>query len=127
MPAERTLGPVIVIRQTSGTLAPAWLEAVGIAAGAVFCAVDPWGHLATGRLTDRTVARAVQRCAGDAGMDPTQYAGHSLRAGLATAAAHAGVSERVIMAQTQHKSTEMCRYIREGSLFRENAAAEVGL
>ena len=60
-------------------------------------------------------------------MNPTQYAGHRLRAGLATAAAHAGVSERVIMAQTQHKSTEMRRYIREGSLFRENAATEVGL
>jgi hypothetical protein len=36
--------------------------------------------------------------------------------------------ERVIMAQTRHKSVVMVRrYIREGSLFRENAAARVGL
>jgi hypothetical protein len=38
------------------------------------------------------------------------------------------VAERVIMAQTGHRSERMVRrYIREGSLFRENAAAEVGL
>jgi hypothetical protein len=40
----------------------------------------------------------------------------------------AGVSERAIMAQTGHRSVLMVRrYIREGSLFRENAAAAVGL
>lgn len=32
-----------------------------------------------------------------AGLDPTKFAGHSLRAGLATATAAAGVSERAIM------------------------------
>jgi integrase len=55
-------------------------------------------------------------------------AGHSLRAGLATAAAAAGVPERAIMAQTGHRSLATLRkYIREGSLFLENAAAKVGL
>ena len=40
----------------------------------------------------------------------------------------AGVSERVIMQQTGHKNTAMLRrYIREGSLFRENTASAVGL
>jgi integrase len=51
-----------------------------------------------------------------------------LRAGLATSAAAAGVPERAIMAQTGHKRTDTLRkYIRLGSLFRENAAAQVGL
>jgi len=51
----------------------------------------------------------------------------SIPPGMATAAA-AGVSERAIMAQTGYKSLPMVRrYIRGGSLFRENAAAEVGL
>jgi hypothetical protein len=46
----------------------------------------------------------------------------------ATAAANAGVSERSIMAQTGHRSLKTVRkYIRDGSLFRENAAAKVGL
>lgn len=51
-----------------------------------------------------------------------------LRAGLATSAAQAGVSERAIQDQTGHKSLLIVRrYIREGSLFRENAAAGAGL
>jgi integrase len=65
-------------------------------------------------------------CAAD--LDPALYAGHSLRAGLATSAAAADVPERVIAQQTGHKSmTVLRRYIRSGSLFRENAAARVGL
>ena len=70
----------------------------------------------------------VKRAAAAVGLDPDPLAGHSLRAGLATAAAAAGVSERAIMAQTGHRSVTMLRkYIREGSLFLENAAAKVGL
>ena len=74
------------------------------------------------------MALVVKRCATAAGLDAAKYSGHSLRAGLATSAAMAGVSERSIMAQTGHKSTAMVRrYIRDGSLFRENASARVGL
>jgi integrase len=63
-----------------------------------------------------------------AGIDATDYSGHSPRAGLVTAAAMAGVSERIIMLQTGHKNIVVLRrYIREGSVFRENAAAAVGL
>jgi len=55
-------------------------------------------------------------------------AGHRPRAGLATSAAIAGVEERAIMAQTRHRSVAVAqRYIRDGSLFRGNAAAAVGL
>jgi hypothetical protein len=50
------------------------------------------------------------------------------RAGLANSAAQGPASpSRAIMAQTRHKSLPMVRgYIRDGSLFRENAAAMVG-
>ena len=42
--------------------------------------------------------------------------------------AAAGVPVRAIMAQTGHRSlTTLRRYIRDGSLFRENAAARAGL
>ena len=74
------------------------------------------------RLTDRAVARIVQRTAMTAGLADRDLAGHSLRAGFATSAAAAGKSERAIMKQTGHKSLPMVRrYIREGSLFRDNA------
>jgi len=72
-----------------------------------------------GRLSDKAVARIVKRRAAAVGLDPERYAGHSLRAGLATSAAAAGASERVIMSQTGHRSAEMVRkYIREANLFR---------
>ena len=51
-----------------------------------------------------------------------------MRAGLATAAAQAGKSERSIMAQTGHRSLIVARrYIRDGGLFTDNAAAGIGL
>ena len=106
----------------------AWLQAAGITTGPVFRGVDRWGNMSTQRLTDQTIARVVKRAAHDAGLSADRYAGHSLRAGLATAAAEAGVSERIIMAQTRHRSLPMVRrYIRDGGLFRDNAAARVGL
>lgn len=106
----------------------AWLEASGITEGPLFRAIDRHGNLQPGRLSDKAVALVVKRRAEAVGLDPAKYSGHSLRAGLATAAAAAGVSERVIMNQTRHRSVMMVRrYIRDGSLFRENAAAMVGL
>jgi hypothetical protein len=45
-----------------------------------------------------------------------------------TAATMADVSERIMMLQTGHKNMAVLRrYIREGSVFRENATAAVGL
>ncbi len=112
----------------------AWREKSGLAEGslaaegALFRAITRHGKMQPGRLSDRAVALIVKRAAEAAGLDPAKYAGHSLRAGLATSAAQAGVSERSIMAQTGHKSVMVARrYIRDGSLFRDNAAAQVGL
>jgi len=106
----------------------AWLAASGIAEGAIFRPVNRWGRLSPARLSDRAVALVVKEYAAAAGRDATTFAGHSLRAGFATAAAGAGAREFDIMRQTGHKSLTMLRrYIRDGSLFRANAAAAVGL
>jgi len=106
----------------------AWFSQGVIASGPIFRPIDRHGNLQRVRLTDQSVALIVKRCARAAGLDWERYAGHSLRAGLATAAAMADVSERSIMAQTGHKSLPVARrYIRDGSLFRRNAAAAVGL
>jgi integrase len=84
--------------------------------------------MGTEGLTGVDVARVVKKLAGRVGLDPAKYAGHSLRAGHATAAAIAGASERSIMAQTGHRSVQMVRrYIRDGNLFRENSAGKLGL
>jgi site-specific recombinase XerD len=106
----------------------AWLELSGITEGAAFRSVDRHGHIGPTRLSGQAVALVLKRHAGRAGLEPGELAGHSLRAGLATSAAAPGVPERVIALQTGHKGTAMLRrYIREGSLFRENAASAVGL
>ena len=104
------------------------LKVSGIIEGAAFRPVDCHGHMGTTRLSAQAVALVLKRHAARTGLDPGEVAGHSLRAGLATSAAAAGVPERVIAEQTGHKGTAMLRrYIREGSLFRENAASAVGL
>lgn len=106
----------------------AWVDAAGIEDGPLFRPVNRHGQVGAGRLSGYAVALVVKRYAEKAGLDAARYAGHSLRAGLATSAANAGASERSIMAQTGHRSAAMVRrYIRDGSLFRENAAATVGL
>ncbi len=106
----------------------AWMKAAGITRGPLFRPVPAFGPIPERPVCAKSVSLVVKRAAQRAGLDPDLYGGHSLRAGLATEAARAGVPERVIMQQTGHRSERVLRgYIREGSLFRENAAAAVGL
>lgn len=105
-----------------------WLEQSRITEGAVFRSFTPKQALQPHRLSPEDVARIVKRHCKTAGIDPKEYAGHSLRAGFVTAAALAGVQERIIAEQTGHESMRVLRkYIRKGTLFQENAAAKVGL
>ena len=111
-----------------------WIEQAGIgdgageAGGPLFRSINRHGHVQPGGLSGIDVARVVKKLAERAGLDAGKYAGHSLRAGHATSAAIAGASERSIMAQTGHRSVQMVRrYIREGSLFRENSGGKLGL
>lgn len=106
----------------------AWLEASGISDGPLFRPITRYGKMSANRLSAFAVALLVKRYAEAVGLNASEFAGHSLRSGLATSAAMAGASERAIMAQTGHRSlTTVRRYIRDGSLFRENAAAMLGL
>ena len=106
----------------------AWIEQAGISGGPLFRSINRHGRVQLGRLSGIDVARVVKKLALRAGLDAAKYTGHSLRAGHATSAAIAGASERSIMNQTGHRSVQMVRrYIREGSLFRENSAGKLGL
>lgn len=69
------------------------------------------------------VAKAVKACAERGGADPSPYSGHSLRAGLATEAAQAGVEARLIQRQLRHRTSAMtAEYIHDASVF-DNAAS----
>jgi integrase len=105
-----------------------WLEKSGITEGPVFRPINRHGKMAATRLSGAAVGDIVKKYVEAVGLDASHFAGHSLRSGLATSAAAAGASERSIMNQTGHRSVGMVRrYIKDGSLFRENAAAVVGL
>lgn len=96
----------------------AWLGHRGDEPGPFFVRLSIDGALTRERLSPAGVASVVQRLAAAIGLNATRYAGHSLRAGLATAAAELGASDRAIMSRTGHRSSEMVgRYVRHGSLF----------
>lgn len=101
--AEEALCPVRALR--------AWLGAAKITEGRVFA------------VSDQTVSRVVKRAAARAGLDPALYSGHSLRAGLATAAAVAGKDLASIMRQGRwRKADTVIGYIRQADLYADNAA-----
>jgi integrase len=105
-----------------------WRAAANIHAGAIFRVMNRHGQVFEKRLSAEAVGIVVKRYVHRLGYDPSRFGGHSLRAGLATSAAAAGKSERAIMNQTGHRSvTTLRRYIRDGNLFRDNAAEGLGL
>jgi site-specific recombinase XerD len=106
----------------------AWLAVSGISEGPLFRPITRHGQLLPDRLVGRAVARIVQRACARAGLDAAQYGGHSLRAGLATAAAAGDAPEWSIMRQGGWRSSDVARgYIRPATLFKQNAAAYTGL
>lgn len=101
----------------------AWLEVGGIVSGPIFRPVGKGSHVGDRALTDQSVNLVLRKCAGRAGMFCGGLSGHSLRAGLVTSAAKAGVSSWKIRQQTGHRSDAMLqRYIRDADIFVENAA-----
>jgi integrase len=106
----------------------AWLERSQITSGYLFPAIGRWDRMTGKPLCDHQLAKIIKALAAQAGLDPAAFSGHSLRSGLATSAAEGGATERSIMDQTRHRSLKQVRkYIRRGSLFKNNAAAMSGL
>ncbi|MEY9428985.1 integrase [Bradyrhizobium ottawaense] len=104
----------------------AWLAISGISEGPIFRPVDRHGRVHDCRLSGEAVGEVIRERINAAGLDQCGYSGHSLRAGLATSASQMGVPTFKIRAQTRHASEAMLnRYIRDGSLFHENAAGAV--
>ena len=112
----------------------AWLELGRIAHGPLFRRVARDGRrVLADRLSDKHVARLVQATALAAGLRGDlpegtrrlRFAGHSLRAGLATAAE---AEERFVQRHLGHASVEMTRrYQRRRDRFRVNLTKAAGL
>jgi len=116
-----------------------WLVAAKLGDGPVFRAVDRHGNLGDAPLSGNSVSRIVKRAVAAAGRRAgwtraeiadrvAATAGHSLRAGLVSAAAAAGAPEHQIQRQTRHAKIETTRrYIRVARLFQDHVVDRIGL
>jgi integrase len=92
----------------------------------LFCALTKGGRLTGEALSDKAVARQVKGAAGRAGFDAAGFSGHSLRAGLATAAGDAGAALPDLMRQTRHRNTQVALgYLRPADLWRNNVTQRI--
>jgi site-specific recombinase XerD len=81
-------------------------------------------HVTSDPISPRTIATVVKKYAALAGLDPADFAGHSLRSGFATSAAANGATLFRLMDQTRHQSVETVRaYVRQAELFEDHAGA----
>lgn len=102
----------------------AWMATAGHKEGPLFRRLTRSGELTGDPMSDRAVARLVQRCAAAAGLDPSHFAGHSLRAGFLTEAARNGASIFKMRDVSRHKSVQvLSEYVRDAELFRDHAGA----
>lgn len=93
-----------------------WLEAAEITHGPLFHGVAKGGRLLDG-LSDRAVARIVQRRAQNAGFDATAFGAHSLRAGFITESGRQGIPLGDAKALSGHRSDAVAMgYYRSGNV-----------
>ena len=105
-----------------------WLQLSKIKKGAIFRRFAKGNSLTNYRLTDQTVVLLIKKYLNLAGIESSNFSGHSLRSGFATVAAESGADERSIMAMTGHKTTQMVRrYIKEANIFKNNALNKIKL
>tara|TARA_Y100000310_G_scaffold64646_1_gene60124 strand:- start:46 stop:999 length:954 start_codon:yes stop_codon:yes gene_type:complete len=103
-----------------------WLELSNIKSGPIFRRFVKGSVLTKNRLTDQSVVLLIKNYLNLAGIENSNFSGHSLRSGFATVAAESGADERSIMAMTGHKTTQMVRrYIREANIFKNNALNKI--
>jgi integrase len=117
VPSGRELRPVAAL--------DAWLAAAAIAEGPVFREVDRHGKVGLTPLSDGSIARIVKRAAASAGLDPTTFSGHSMRAGFVTSALDRGQDLLGIMKITRQVKVDTVKvYDRRESGFDDHAGGE---
>jgi site-specific recombinase XerD len=118
--------PILVLREPNPRYCPvravrSWLTESGLKAGPLFRPVNRHDLVLDPRMTDRAVALIIKRAASRAGLNPAEYAGHSLRAGLVTSGKENRAPDHVIMANTGHANTRtLDGYARVADLAEQN-------
>ena len=100
----------------------AWLAVRGEAPGPLFTRFAANGAMTGLAMSDRAIARIVQKYAALAGLDPVTIGAHSLRAGFLTEAARSGASLPKMQEVSRQKKLEvLLGYIRSAELFEDHA------
>jgi site-specific recombinase XerD len=114
VPVGKLLKPVALLK--------AWLNLRGGEEGPLFLQIDPQGRLTREAMSDRSVARLIQRYAEKIGLDPATVGGHSLRAGFLTEAARSKASLAKMQEVSRQKKVEvLLGYVRSAALFEDHA------
>jgi site-specific recombinase XerD len=101
-----------------------WLQAAGVSEGLLLRAVHRSGQVRPWGLRGPDVALIVKQRAAQAGLDPAEFSGHSLRAGFVTSAAETGASILKIQEVSRHKSVDvLSSYVRRVDMFKDHAGA----
>ena len=99
-----------------------WLQVSGIKSDYLFQSLKRGGGLKGNRLHHSDVPRIVKHYAGLIGLDASEVAGHSLRAGFVTSAAAHNARLDKIMEVTRHRNpAAVLKYIRDADAFANHA------
>ena len=117
VPEGRMIRPVSHLR--------AWLDVADIRSGYLFQTFRRGGRPSGRPLNHSEVPRLVKKYAARIGLDPTNYSGHSLRAGFVTSAAAHRARLDKIMEVTRHRNpSTVLQYIRDADAFENHAGAD---
>ncbi|AWK85412.1 site-specific integrase [Azospirillum thermophilum] len=105
-------GAVLWLAPETVDAVTSWMRAAGIEKGALFRKVHKGGHSVGRRLSADAVARIWKRRAVLAGLDPTDFTGHSCRVGMAHDLLGAGLELPALMQAGRWRSPDMpARYV----------------
>lgn len=94
----------------------------------LFRPVTRSGSIGVGSLSGDAVRQVIKRRVAAAGLDPTEFSGHSPRAGFVTEALRHGATAHAIMRQTGHRDPATVEvYARERAPMEGNAVRDLGL
>jgi integrase len=99
-----------------------WMASAGITTGPVFRRMGRGGRVFPEALTPFSIGQIVKRYVKAAGLDPSEFGGHSLRAGFITSAVENGASIFRTMDVSLHRRVETLRgYVRRAEEFKDHA------
>lgn len=124
---------LVVLPRADSTRCPVravetWTATAGITDGPLLRPISKGNRPLPRALNPESINDLVQAAIGRAGIDPTGYSAHSLRAGFVTYAHLRGASDRAIAHQTRHRSlATIGTYVRIHEAWTDNAATQLGL